>query len=131
MSESEWGSDVVGLREQIYTLIRFRYDISILDIGCGSGYDLIRLGEQCGENATLVGIDFAPKLIEQARKKTQNDPRYMFFRDDISSGLPFDNECFDLIYSGNVLECITDKDSANLAVEPGCTAFLCPNTIFG
>lgn len=111
MPEIVMGSDVIKLRTQIYSLIRLSQTASILDIGCGYGYDLISLGERCGENAKLIGIDSAFKPVKRAREKTQNDPRFTFIHRDISLGLPFDDESFDVVYSCNLLECIQDKEA--------------------
>jgi len=111
MPEPTWGPDVVKLREQIHSLIRFGTTISILDIGCGYGDDLIRFGERCGADATFTGIDSARKPITKAREKTRNDPRFTFIPHDISGGLPFGDGSFDVVYSHNVLECIRDKEA--------------------
>ena len=105
------GPDVKKIREQVYSLVSLDHASSILDLGCGFGNDLFSLGQRCGPDARLTGIDSAFKPIEKAREKTQNDPRFAFIHKDIESGLPFEDESFDVVWSCNLLECIKDKDA--------------------
>lgn len=108
---SRIGPDVAVLRKQIYRLIHPGTAASVLDIGCGRGDDLVRIGEWYGDIADLTGIDLSGKAIREARERTGDDPRFSFIHADAGSGLPFDNEQFDIVYSGNLLECIPDRDA--------------------
>ena len=105
------GPDVKKIREQMYSLVSLDHASSILDLGCGYGNDLFSLGQRCGPDARLTGIDSAFKPIERAREKTSSDPRFAFIHKDIESGLPFEDESFDVVWSCNLLECIKDKDA--------------------
>jgi len=109
MPEHVLGSDVMKVREQIYSFIKYDQDAWILDIGCGYGYDLINLGNKCGTGVKLTGLDSSGKAIDKAREKTKNDPRFNFIHKDIELGLPFDDGTIDVIYSCNLLECVQHK----------------------
>ena len=39
-----------------------------MDFGCGGGIDVILAAHMVGEDGKVVGIDFAPQMIEQARQ---------------------------------------------------------------
>lgn len=39
-----------------------------MDFGCGGGIDVILASHKVGEDGKVVGIDFAPQMIEQARQ---------------------------------------------------------------
>jgi ubiquinone/menaquinone biosynthesis C-methylase UbiE len=39
-----------------------------VDFGCGGGIDVILASHKVGEDGKVVGIDFAPQMIEQARQ---------------------------------------------------------------
>ena len=39
-----------------------------MDFGCGGGIDVILAARKVGEDGKVVGIDFAPQMIEQAKK---------------------------------------------------------------
>jgi SAM-dependent methyltransferase len=56
------------LREAVWRRIdaELRCCGSILDLGCGTGADALRLA---GRGATVVGIDASPRMIEVARRK--------------------------------------------------------------
>ena len=72
---------------------------TILDIGCGDGYDLWQISRIANENIRLVGIDSSTKAIESARSETQGDSRFSFSVGDVSSKLPSENEEFDIVLS--------------------------------
>lgn len=104
------GSNNLKMRNYVYSLIDFTEVQSILDIGCGDGYDLLQIAKLTQKNVRLVGIDKSTKKIDEARKITQNDSRFSFLVHDVSSKLPFKNEEFNIVFSKDLLECITDKD---------------------
>jgi SAM-dependent methyltransferase len=58
----------------------------ILDIGCGNGYSVLRLAERHSE-LSFVGGDYAPAMVEQARRSLQNHldlvPRVRFEEMDV------------------------------------------------
>ena len=37
----------------------------VVDFDCGGGIDVILAGHKVGEDGKVVGIDFAPQMIEQ------------------------------------------------------------------
>jgi ubiquinone/menaquinone biosynthesis C-methylase UbiE len=39
-----------------------------VDFGCGGGIDVILAAHRVGEDGKVVGIDFSPKMIEQAKQ---------------------------------------------------------------
>jgi len=99
------------MRNYIYSLIDFNNLGTILDIGCGDGYDLIEIGKHANDNTSLIGLDVIEESIEKAKLKTDTDSRFSFKSYDISKGIPFKEEHFDVVFSNNMLECIKDKDA--------------------
>ncbi|HWP82026.1 MAG TPA: methyltransferase domain-containing protein [Bacteroidota bacterium] len=59
-----------GLRQRIYETIRSLTPpgSNILDINCGTGIDAVALAE---EGYKVVGIDVAPKMIEEAKRRSK------------------------------------------------------------
>lgn len=72
----------------------------VLDIGCGSGFLIKILQEQ--HNAQYSGVD----VYEDKSKK-----QWVYKSCDITKGLPFKNNEFDLVIFGEVIEHIPDPDS--------------------
>lgn len=84
---------------------------AVLDIGCGYGHQLIRMGEHVKSDGKLVGLDKMDACIAHAIETAKEDHRYTFMTGDLSQRLPFADDTFDLVFSKDVLECITDKAS--------------------
>jgi len=76
----------------------------VLDIGCGDGSFITKFKNCC----TVFGVDISSKAVELAEKAGLNA-----YRLDISSEkLPFENEYFDLVYMGDVIEHLVNPDFA-------------------
>lgn len=108
---SEISPDVLAMRNYIYSLVDLDGVRAVLDIGCGKGYDLRRIGEMLGPKARLVGVDSLGRQIDAAKSQVGDDPRFELQVADVSEGLTFVDGEFDLVYSRDLLECIPDKDA--------------------
>src|SRR3954452_2934040 len=47
---------------------------SVLDVGCGNGYSVIRLAER-HPDLSFVGADYAPAMVEQADRSLRDHPQ--------------------------------------------------------
>ncbi|HEY0633509.1 MAG TPA: methyltransferase domain-containing protein [Thermoleophilaceae bacterium] len=96
--------EIASLSEQ---LAQLPAGATVLDIGCGNGYSVIRLAEQ-HPDVSFVGGDYAPAMIEQARRSLNDHPqlegRVSFHEMDVLA-LPLDR-VFDVV--------ITDRCLINL-----------------
>lgn len=81
-----------------------------LDLGCGHGHDLkfFKDAMNCINGSRFVGVDKLEKSIVLAKNSYENEG-IEFYHMDAAQGLGFDDECFDVVYSMNVIECIVDK----------------------
>jgi ubiquinone/menaquinone biosynthesis C-methylase UbiE len=103
-------SDNMKLREQLYSFIDLERSKTILDLGCGIGYDLKNIGELTVRNdIQFIGIDSSKDRINSAKDFVGNDLRYEFICHDLSTSIPFNDEYFDVVYSKDLLECIVNK----------------------
>jgi ubiquinone/menaquinone biosynthesis C-methylase UbiE len=96
------------VREFIDSLLKPGDASSVLDIGCGRGEDLRRIGMLASDETRLVGVDASDSSIAEARRATKGDPRFSFRTHDVSGALPFGDAAFDRVLSVNLLECIPD-----------------------
>jgi len=69
----------------------------VLDVGCGTGYLLRRLGRQYPDAEKLAGIDAAASMI-QAAGEGADDARLSFLV-GVAEELPYPDESFDLVVS--------------------------------
>jgi SAM-dependent methyltransferase len=99
------------MRDFVHSLLDLHGNRAVLDIGCGKGYDLRRMGERLGCDSVLVGVDSMEGAVAAAREEVGDDPRLRFMVGDVSGGLPFGSQSFDLVYSRDFLECVTDRDA--------------------
>ena len=71
-------------------------NLRILDIGCGNGKDTAYLMVQ---GATVVGIDYSSKMLQEAKKHVQND---VFHLMDMRN-LEFPNNTFDGVWANGCI----------------------------
>lgn len=109
--ESGWRGDLhhrIADRTAEIAAVTARASLRILDVGCGSGYLLRRLGESYPNALQLVGIDPAPRMIAQARTATAGLPRLTFMT-GFAEDLPFADGTFDLIVSSTSFDHWADQ----------------------
>ena len=98
----------------------------VVDFGCGGGIDVILAAHKVGERGRVVGIDFAPQMIERAKQtvaETGLQDRNIELRvaDLAKSQLP--NSFADIVISNCVINLCPDKyaiyEEAFRIVRPG------------
>ena len=99
----------VGRRKLIYESLGVESGQSILDLGCGGGYQARILALAVGSKGRVVGVDPSLKQLEVAREYCA-DLDNVEFTQDSGTDLSFDNETFDSATSTNVLDYIDDVD---------------------
>jgi len=72
----------------------------ILDVGCGNG-NLLEMINRASPRVQLVGLDFSPGLLKNARIRLKNKARLV---NGDALALPFSNNEFDVVILSEVLE---------------------------
>lgn len=89
--------------------IRFKKDITVLDIGFGAGFPLTELAMRLGETCKIYGIDPWEAAIKRTEKKIK---LYGIQNIEIIRGvaeqIPLKNESIDLITSNNGINNVSD-----------------------
>jgi 2-polyprenyl-3-methyl-5-hydroxy-6-metoxy-1,4-benzoquinol methylase len=123
--------DPFGILPPLLDLLGELTGQTVLDAGCGEGY-LARVLASRG--ASVTGIDLAPRLIEDARRKDP-DGTIEYRLADLSQPLPDDIGRFDAIASYLVLNDVRDYRgfARTLAsvLKPGGRAVLALNNPYG
>lgn len=83
---------------------------TVLDIGCGAGFDLHLASKQVGPSGRVFGIDLTHEMVEAA---TDNSARSGLTNVDVRAGsseaLPFAADSVDVVLSNGVFNLSPDK----------------------
>jgi len=101
-------------------------NIQALDIGCGSGEIMEALNSY---GVTTKGIDFSKEAIQVCQSKKLSAQQ-----GDLDSGIEFDDNIFDLVWAGDVLEHVFDpmfllKEIRRVLKKDGYLFFSIPNDL--
>ncbi|WP_222919681.1 methyltransferase domain-containing protein [Natrinema sp. SYSU A 869] len=61
---------IAGLRERAAAACRLEPGDTVVEMGCGTGANLLPLRERVGPEGTVIGIDFTRPVLERARVAT-------------------------------------------------------------
>ena len=86
-----------------------RGTLDALDVGCGTGFLSLELA---GRNHRVTGIDFAPRMLEEARKKAVAQGIAVRFEEGDAEQLPFPAGSFDLVMTRHVLWTLPHPEAA-------------------
>ena len=79
--------------------------VSVLDVGCGDGFFLQELDKALGRKIDYHGVDYSEAKLRKAEKLP-----YKFSHCNLEVGIPYGDESFEVVYSGEVIEHIYNPD---------------------
>lgn len=86
---------------------------SVLDVGCGCGFDTFVASILTGPEGRSVGVDMSPDMLAVLSEALKGwKPANLEFHKSSIEELPFDDNSFDLVVSNGVINLVWDKDSA-------------------
>jgi ubiquinone/menaquinone biosynthesis C-methylase UbiE len=83
--------------------------IEALDIGCGTGFLSLELASR---GHRVSGVDFAPSMIAQARKKAAERQAAIRYEEADAEQLPFTAASFDIAVSRHLLWTLPNPEQA-------------------
>ena len=94
--------------------IQYKPDITVLDLGFGTGFPLIEMAMRLGNSARVYGIDIWTDAFEKVNEKIQyyGIENIKLFEADVEK-IPLENKSVDLITSNN---CINNVQNVNRVV---------------
>ncbi len=93
--------------DAMYALLQKTGAKSVLDAGCGEGV-VYRAMKKRGYGGEWTGLDLSQDAIAFARNR---NPEATWLADSITN-MPFESKSFDIAFSSQVLEHLTDPDEA-------------------
>ena len=96
-----------------FSLGPVRVGESVLDLGCGAGFDTFVAAQHVGLEGHVVGIDLSPEMLAVARagQVEAGFPQVEFSEAPVEA-LPFPDASFDIAISNGVLNLVPDKPAA-------------------
>ncbi len=89
----------------ILALFENNKNARLLDLGCFDGEFTAKIAERTGSVKT-AGVDFDIKVLQKAKARGIE-----VYHADLSKGLPFENEGFDVVHAKDVIEHLADTDT--------------------
>jgi arsenite methyltransferase len=86
---------------------------TVIDLGSGAGNDCFVARHETGETGKVIGVDFAPAMLEKARANTtkMGFTNVEFLQGDIED-MPVDDNTADVVVSNCVLNLVPNKEKA-------------------
>ena len=83
---------------------------TVLDLGSGAGFDCFLAAMRVGDSGMVIGVDFTPEMVENARKNAaKGDYRNVEFRLGDIEDLPVADGSVDIVISNCVINLAPDK----------------------
>lgn len=64
---------IAGLRERTVQALDLEFGETVVEMGCGTGANLVYLREAVGPEGTVIGVDFSAGVLERAREHVASE----------------------------------------------------------
>lgn len=88
-------SFVQNYKRRTYQALHVRPGMRLLDVGCGTGDDVLALAELVGRQGKVIGVDEIPAMVDECRKRLLWTNLSAEFQLAEAHTLPFADETFD------------------------------------
>ena len=97
---------------------------TVLDLGCGAGFDSLIAARQVGASGRVISIDMTPAMLDKARVgASEAGLSNVEFHEAYAESLPVPDESVDVVISNGVINLCPDKMAVmaeiNRVLKPG------------
>lgn len=85
--------------------------LTVLDLGCGPGHDLIEAAKIVGDKGKAFGLDMTDEMLELAKENTKNMQNVQIIKGNLQN-IPLPDNSVDVIISNCVFNLAPDKELA-------------------
>lgn len=83
---------------------------TVLDIGCGAGFDSLIAAQQVGPSGRVIALDMTPEMLRKAESGAREmGLTNVQFRQGLAEKLPVEDESIDVVISNGVINLCPDK----------------------
>jgi ubiquinone/menaquinone biosynthesis C-methylase UbiE len=105
-------ASLAGLKRGLHDLLEVRPGDSVLDVGCGTGTDVLTLADRVGPAGRVVGVDNSQLLIGEAKGRAKGRGLPVAFEVSDAHELPFPDATFDATRCERVMMHVADPARA-------------------
>lgn len=96
------------LNQALLDQLRLGQARSVLDVGCGTGAELIAIAERLPPGGRAAGIDISEAMITEARRRASGLDLNISFDTGDAADLPYEDASFDACRAATVLQHVPD-----------------------
>jgi arsenite methyltransferase len=101
-----------------FSLGRIEPGLTVLDLGCGAGTDLLIAAQMVGPSGRVIGIDMTPSMLERAaRSAADMGLDNVEFHEGLIESVPVEDGSIDVIISNGVIDLVPDKDAVFAEID--------------
>lgn len=105
-------SGIQTLKKAAIERCHIREGMSILDAGCGTGLETVRLARLVGSSGSVIGLDASRNLLAEASRRAQGSRLPIEYREGDVQQLPFPDDYFDVARAERLFLYLTDPRQA-------------------
>ena len=116
MDSKGWRYDYLRkCQSGVISLLDIKENISILDIGCGTGWALGQIAKSVNGKGLFYGVDLSTKMIEKAKENFKEEKQFHFIKSNAES-ISLDDNLFDIIICINSFHHYLNPDKLNIII---------------
>jgi ubiquinone/menaquinone biosynthesis C-methylase UbiE len=114
------------VRDEMVSLLDMKPDIKVLEVGCGTGRDSVRIGRRLNRNGQLFVQDISGNMVRVARNRLESEKAngtlncFIDYFISTANFLPFSDDYFDGVYSFGSINEFENKEKALLEFSRIC-----------
>jgi ubiquinone/menaquinone biosynthesis C-methylase UbiE len=91
---------------------RLKPGMSVLDVGCGTGLETVRLAKLVAPSGKVIGLDASEKFLGEARRRAESLGLPIDYRHGDAQQLPFPEKTFDVARAERLFPYLADPERA-------------------